>query len=72
MELRFRVHCRDVPAGCLDDRESRIQDEVGYGEIYDLQVRTLLVPGAGHTLHYDKPKEVAEGIRDFLLEGDGT
>ncbi len=31
-------------------------------------VRTMLVPGAGHTLHYDRPREVAEGMRDFLLE----
>ncbi len=34
-------------------------------------VRTMLVPGAGHTLHYDRPMEVAAGMREFFL-GAGT
>ncbi len=30
-------------------------------------VRTVLVPAAGHTLHYDRPSAVADEMRDFLL-----
>ena len=30
--------------------------------------RTVLVPWAGHTLQYDRPREVADEMRGFLLE----
>jgi pimeloyl-ACP methyl ester carboxylesterase len=33
-------------------------------------VRTILVPEAGHSLHYDRPAEIADVMRGFLL-GDG-
>ena len=66
----FAAYFAGTPVLVVHGAESRVQKRENMEQLRDrlADARLVSVPGAGHTVQGDRPKEFAAAVRGFLSE----